>query len=273
MIKRIVSLFLFLMFCKPIMGSNVTIYPNDVPMHTNIWNAVHDFGNYHNVKEWALHFQRQDGSKWRQLMRAIIKQNGTAGYFSSQEIPLTQLSSDKNSQASKNILILHFLTYQDLHKLKEIFEARAVDSLNQKCEGKLNQILSPKSNIWLILMPNNAKTNKIGELLNGIDLKYDTNSFCLTFDMSNVGYIYDAYKIHQTGNIILNQLKSYIDPQYRSIKHPNLTNHPITLCSTIIAGDAELKRFEPGYLVATVIVGGFTPKSCFCIKSSSGYLS
>ena len=48
--------------------------------------------------------------------------------------------------------------HQDLHKLKEIFEARAVDSLNQKCEGKLNQILSPKSNIWLILMPNNAKT-------------------------------------------------------------------------------------------------------------------
>ena len=100
---------------------------------------------------------------------------------------------------------------------------------NTNCNEKFNQGLSSKSNIWMILMPDNATTNAMGELLNGIEFSYDTNSFCFTSNMDNAIQIYDAYKIQANSTVTFKHFGSWNDNRGLSILNSEMWSRRVSL--------------------------------------------
>ena len=78
-------------------------------------------------------------------------------------------------------------------------------------------------------MPENVTTDEMSKLLNGINFRYDSNSFCFTFDSNYDAQIYDAYKVHQNSNIIIERFGSWTRKSGLSVHNPNIWSRRVSM--------------------------------------------
>ena len=236
MIFKRTTIILFLIVCsilftgiESILANPEKKYVNEIRTYSRIWKMAKELGKRYNVKRWVFHDPMADRLPWKQLIHSIMKEKDNLGYFASHTNSSKIASSNLDCQVLKSSLSLHLLFHQNIDHLQHMVSAENSEFPNPNCNEKFNKGLSSKSNIWMILMPDNVTIDGMREHVNEVDFTYDTNSFCFTFNSVNVIQIYDAYKIQADSNVTFKYFGSWNDKRGLSISKSDIWSRRVSL--------------------------------------------